>query len=99
MNFDGHQLVKLDNKWTFDLTTFIGYKVSIDGETGQVIDYTKAFVAVRDKQTGDYSFDKLMRVPVKILRQTVNIIQKYREEALLEHGHKSKHKKCNKRES
>ena len=96
MIFDGHQLIKIDNNWVFDMTTFIGYMVSVD-ETGRVDEYSKAFIAIRDKKTGDYSFDKLMKVPVKILRKTVNIIQKYREEALLEHGNKYKRTRSNKR--
>ena len=96
MVFDGHQLVKIDSEWIFDMTTFIGYKVSID-EAGQVDEYSKAFIAIRDKKTGDYSFDKLMDIPVRILRKTVNIIQKYREEALLEYGKKSRHRRNSKR--
>lgn len=92
MIFDGHQLVKIGDDWVFDMTTFIGYKVSIDG-AGQVDTYSKAFIAIRDKHTGDYSFDKLMDIPIRVLRSTVNIIQKYREEALLEHGSKSKCRK------
>lgn len=83
MEFEGHQLNTIDKCWVFDLTTFIGYHVTLDAHNN-VRSYTKAFIAIRDNSTGSYSFDKLMNVPVKTLRKTIDIIQNYRKEALLE---------------
>lgn len=84
LDFKGHKLIKIDDVWVFDLTTFIGYKVKL--KDNKVKDYTKAFIAIRDEVTGTYSFDKIIRVPIKTLRKTVDIIQKYRKEAFLEDG-------------
>jgi hypothetical protein len=81
LKFEGHELCKIDDAWVFDLTTFIGYKTVVDN--GVVTDYTKAFIVIRNKDTGEYFFDKLINVPVKIQKIAVKIIERYRKEALL----------------
>lgn len=83
MDFEGHQLNTIDKCWVFDLTTFIGYHIILD-ENNKVKEYTKAFVAIRNNDNDSYSFDKKMIVPVKVLRKTVDIIKRYRKEALLD---------------
>lgn len=82
MEFEGHQLHTIDKCWVFDLTTFIGYYIRF--EENQVNSYQKAFMVKRDAVTGSYVFEKTMKVPVKVMRKTVNIVQNYRKEALLE---------------
>lgn len=82
MEFDGHQLHKIEKNWLFDLTTFIGYLVELEGD--KVVGYKKAFIAIKDSKSDTYSFDKIIDTPIRILRKVVNIIQKYRREALLE---------------
>lgn len=83
MDFEGHQLNTIDKCWVFDLTTFIGYHVTFDKDN-KVKEYTKAFVVIRNSENGNYSFDKKINVPIKILRKTVDIISRYRKEALLD---------------
>lgn len=85
LEFDGHQLLKIEENWLFDLTTFIGYYVDLDDK--RVVGYKKAFIAVKDTNSNTYSFDKIINVPIRILRKVVNVIQKYRREALLENGY------------
>ena len=81
--FEGHELCKLEDNWAFDMTTFIGYYVKLDNDN-KVKKFDKAFMAIRDNQTGTYNFDSLMRVPVRILKRAASVIQLYRREALLE---------------
>lgn len=85
MEFEGHELYKIDKNWLFDLTTFIGYHVRLD-DTGNVTNYSKAFIASYKDDTKSYSFDKYMDIPTRIMRKAVNIIQNYRKEALLENA-------------
>ena len=82
--FEGHELYKIEKDWLFDLTTFMGYHVDIS--ENNVTGYQKAFIAIRDPDTGTYSFDKKMKVPIKVLRKAVSVIQRYRKEALLENA-------------
>lgn len=85
MEFEGHDLYKIDTNWLFDLTTFIGYHVDLD-KSGRVVNYTKAFIASYKNETQSYSFDKYIDIPTRIMRKAVNIIQNYRKEALLENA-------------
>lgn len=84
VEFDGHQLYKIENNWLFDLTTFIGYHVKLDESKQNVIGYTKAFIAIKSDDSDTYSFDKIIDIPIRILRKVTCIIQQYRREALLE---------------
>ena len=85
MQFKGHQMYRIDDHWVFDMTTFIGYKVETAGiNNDTVTSYSKAFVVSRSDDTSAYTFDKMVKVPIKILRKTVNIINNYRKEALLD---------------
>ncbi len=85
MEFKGHTLYKIDNNWVFDLTTFIGYKVDLN-DSGDVKRYQKAFIAVFKKENYSYTFDKIIHVPIRVLRRVINVIQAYRREALLENA-------------
>lgn len=87
MEFEGHDLYKIDSEWVFDLTTFIGYHVTLSSEYPSIVKgYTKAFITVFDKDSGSYSFEKLTDIPMRIMRKVVDLIQKYRKEALLEYS-------------
>lgn len=85
MEFEGHALYKIGKSWVFDLTTFIGYHVSVD-DSDKVESYQKAFMVIYNNSIGSYSFDKYTTVPTRVLRRVVDVIQKYRKEALLEDG-------------
>lgn len=70
--FKGHEFVKLLNdNWVFDITEFKGYKVkTIDGE---VSEHTLAFIA--HVEDGEVTFDKRVKVPVKVLKEVKHIIK------------------------
>lgn len=85
MHFEGHALYKLGKEWIFDLTTFIGYNVTLD-DSDNILGYKKAFIVTFNNETKSYSFDKYTTIPTRVLRKVVSIIQKYRKEALLENG-------------
>lgn len=80
--YDGHQFVKIcDDTWVFDITEFIGYKVILDKYKKQVKSYKQAFTAIdMDKQI---IFEKHIGVPAKVLKETVNVIEKYEKEAFV----------------
>ena len=73
--FKGHQFIKLiDNNWVFDLTEFIGYKVKVD-DSGNVVSYKEAFEA--EAIEDEIIFNKLTRVPLKVLKEASNQIRLY----------------------
>lgn len=76
--FNGHQFIKLINDtWVLDVTEYVGYKVKIN-DNKEVVSYREAFTAtVADNEV---SFDKSIRVPVKVLREAANIIMKHQQE-------------------
>lgn len=79
--FEGHQFIKLcDGEWVFDITEFRGYKVEVSNN-GTVEKVTLAFI-VRDNGKDIY-FDKLINVPVKILKETKAEILKYKVSAFV----------------
>lgn len=88
MSFEGHQLYKIDDKWLFDLTTFIGYEIDRKNNK-QPFDYNniksmkKMFVVSYNIDSDTYEFDKYEHTPVCIMRKVTNIINAYRKEALL----------------
>ena len=76
--FAGHEFIKIiTDTWVFDLTEFIGYKVELNNDN-TVKSYEKAFQVVE----GDngYEIDKFIKVPTKILKETLNQIKKYIED-------------------
>ena len=76
--FEGHQFIKLLNdNWVLDITEFIGYKVKL-GDNREVMSYKEAFPAtVADNEV---SFDKNIRVPIKVLKEAANIVLKYQQD-------------------
>lgn len=80
--YEGHQFIKVCNdNWVFDITEFIGYKVQLSRDKKTVKGYKKAFTAIdMDKQI---IFEKHMGVPAKVLKETVDVIEKYEKEAFL----------------
>ena len=52
--FDGHRLFKIGNNWVFDLTEFIGYKVT--QEDGVIKTYEKAFTVTKSNSDNSLSF-------------------------------------------
>lgn len=72
--FKGHKFVKLaGNNWILDLTEFIGYQVSTNKDS---IEYRKAFKA-NMKSDNMVSFEKYTGVPIKVLRETDQVISGY----------------------
>lgn len=66
--FKGHDLIKLlNNNWLFDLTSFVGYYVTEDNY-GR-LNGRLAFIARYDKDRDKIIFDKLVKVPVKVLKE------------------------------
>jgi len=80
--YEGHHFIKLcDGEWVFDITEFLGYKVVLDKDKKTVKDYKLAFTVVNyNKQI---QFEKHIRVPAKVLKSTVEVIEQYEKEALL----------------
>lgn len=82
MMFTGHHLVKICNgDWVFDMTEFKGYKVKLDTD-GSVKDYKLAFDA--DMYADKIEFNKYMKVPVKVIRESSDVIWNYNKEACIE---------------
>ena len=79
--FEGHQFIILSSReWVFDITEFRGYKVELD-KHGIVNKATLAFIV---KEDGDnILFDKLINVPVKVLKETKAEILNYRVSAFV----------------
>ena len=76
--FKGHQFIKICNdNWVFDLTEYIGYKVKLD-EDGNVESYKQAYQVIQVEN--ELTFEKFTRVPLKIFKETVNVINEYNEE-------------------
>ena len=91
MEFKGHQFYLINKTWVFDLTTFIGYKVTLQGN--RVENKTKAFIVYRDKSSGVYDFSDIIEVPIQVKRKVIEIIKRYRKEALLDNaGRRSAHR-------
>lgn len=76
--FQGHQFIRICNdSWVFDLTEYVGYKVKLDSD-GNVINYKEAYevIVIND----EIIFNKIIRTPLKVLKETLNVIEKYAEE-------------------
>ena len=79
--FEGHRLYKIGNDWVFDLTEFIGYRItSINGE---VKSYDTAFRVRLDSDNMHYSFERYTTIPVGVMRKTKEIIENYMKEAMI----------------
>ena len=82
MNFDGHEIYKINRNWIFDLTTFTGYKVKIHKD--KIVNFDKAFV-IKDQNKGEtfelikYRYD----IPLGIIRKSKEVIKNYYKEALI----------------
>lgn len=79
--FNGHQLYTLGDEWVFDLTEFIGYKVTKQGEKVQKIERAFSVSKSNDHQT--YNFTKYFNIPLGIMRKARDIIEKYLIDALI----------------
>lgn len=82
MAFEGHEFKKLEDNWVFDMTTFTGYKVKLNGD--KVVKYTKAYIAKFNSESDEVEFFTFIPVSIAVLRKTINVIHKYRKEALLD---------------
>lgn len=78
--FEGHIIYKIGNDWIFDLTEFIGYRVYVN--EGEVENFTKAFTVTKSAD-GDYLFEKIIEIPVGVMRKTTKIIENYIREAMI----------------
>ena len=78
--YDGHQFVKIDNTWVFDLTEYKGYKVKANN--GKIESYTKAFSAI-EIDNNMYYFEKYIEVSLSILKKALKIINKNNEDTLI----------------
>lgn len=78
--YDGHQFLKIDNTWVFDLTEYKGYKVKVKDNI--VSEYTKAFRAIETEDNNVY-FDKFIEVPLIILKKVIKIIRTNNEDMLV----------------
>jgi hypothetical protein len=67
--------------WVFDITEFLGYKVVLAKDKKTVKEYKLAFTATSYNR--QIVFEKHIGVPAKILKETVNIIEKYEQEAFV----------------
>lgn len=73
--FKGHQFIKLlDDNWVFDLTEYEGYKVKFDKDHN-ITGYKEAFIA--EVVEDEIMFNKLTRVPLKVLKEAANQIRIY----------------------
>lgn len=81
MDFNGHQLFKIDRNWLFDLTTFVGYRVSLNGN--KVTDFSKAFTVGLDDRSNSFRFNRVASTPVRVMRKVIDLIQRYLKEAYL----------------
>lgn len=73
--FDGHRLFKIGNNWVFDLTEFIGYKVT--QEDGVIKTYEKAFTVTKSNSDNSLSFKKKTLIPAGVMRKSDLIIRNY----------------------
>lgn len=79
--YEGHHFIKVyGDNWVFDFTEYIGYKVTLD-KNKRVKDYKMAFTAIDFKK--QIIFEKHIKVPLKVLKETVKIIEKYEREAFI----------------
>lgn len=83
--FDGHVMYKICDNWIFNLTEFIGYKIKTK-QNGQVESYTKAYKLNKEETNEYYYYDKYISVPVGVLRKSMDIVENYNKEALLNEG-------------
>ena len=79
--FEGHQFIKLcDGKWVFDITEFRGYKVDVN-KHGIVEKATLAYIVV--EKDDKLAFNKLINVPVMVLKETKAVIADYKVSAFV----------------
>lgn len=80
--YDGHHLIKIcGDTWVFDITEFLGYKVKLEKDNKTVKSFELAFSVIEDGK--QLVFEKHLKVPAKILKRTVDIINQYEQEAFL----------------
>jgi len=72
--FRGHEFVKLLNdNWVLDLTEYKGYNVKQDKNSNE-LKYKLAFYVTTDEKN-NITFDKLTRIPVKVLKEARNVVE------------------------
>lgn len=82
MKFEGHEIIKINRNWIFDLTEFIGYKVWTHKD--QIVKYKKAFRIRDPKNDGKFDITKYIdTVPLGVIRKSQEVIRNYYREALI----------------
>lgn len=77
MNFDGHILIKINDGWVLDCTTYRGYKVKLNRRKSKVESYTLAFTVVA-LPDGSRQYDKHVDdIPSGILRKSSVVLDAY----------------------
>ena len=81
MNFDGHDIIKGNRNWIFDLTTFECYHVDVSKQD-KVKSYALAFrlISENDSLSAAKYIDN---IPIGVYRKCVNIVKTYNKGALL----------------
>ena len=82
--FEGHLMYKLGNGWVFNLTECVGYKVILDTDKKQVLDYIKAFRISNDKHDKHHVY-KYISVPLGIIKKAESIVENYHKEAFIKY--------------
>lgn len=87
MNFQGHEVYKINRNWIFDLTTYTCYKVKLKNDTVSNCDKAFRLVVCKDKETNKYKKIEYIKyiesIPVRVIRKAKEIVRKYLEEALI----------------
>ena len=80
--YEGHHFVKICNEqWVFDITEFIGYKVVLEKDKKTIKEFKPAFTVIKDHT--QYIFEKHISVPVRVLKESLSVIEKYEKEAFI----------------
>lgn len=83
MSFDGHDLYIINNNWSFDLTTFTGYR-TWKNRKGQITAIKEAFKIIDRDRDGKFNYNRLIEpIPMGILRKSEDIINNYYSKALV----------------
>lgn len=75
MNFDGHQMIKINRNWIFDCTTYIGYKVTTNKKASKLLSYEKAFSILVDKSNKLHYHKYIESIPAGVIRKTNLVVE------------------------
>ncbi|MBR1455201.1 MAG: hypothetical protein IJ593_11275 [Lachnospiraceae bacterium] len=74
MNFDGHELYKINNNWLFDLTTLTCYRVYF--KNNKIYKAEVIFTVEESDNFINYKINKnVSSIPIGVMRKALNLVK------------------------